>query len=332
MRGDSVGDIREIREGKSKKIHLLKTAMFLPDFIAISSLFLVLNFVVGVVFSKPSSFSITYIVGLIGLAALYAYLLARFQYSIARKNGATFILKRFSMKPLDLKNNFHGQYLEIVEEMKNTAGLPKINIYVISSPSINAIALVEPDGTPCLALTEGLLAGYTRDEVKAVVAREIALIDQGDALYKTLVCSLADFLERFRHAFNYDDREEGALSLSLSLRIRRFLSRYIDPERDIQADASAVRLGRNPVTLAQALAKAFVVNSSKADLGHAYAPLFFVPPETTDENQDEAGWPAGTYPPVITRIRRLAIMADQKTEAIIPQEILQSLMKKTKNV
>jgi Zn-dependent protease with chaperone function len=271
-------------------------------------------------------------VGLIGLAALNAYLLARFQYSIARKNGALFILKRFSVKPLDLKNSSHGQYLEIVEEMGKAAGLPKINIYVISSPSINALALVEPDGTPCLALTEGLLVGFTREEVEALVAREIALIDRGDALYKTLVCSLADFLERFRHAFDREELEEGSLSFSLSSRIRRFLSRYINPEQEIRADAVAVGLGRNPVTLAQALAKAFAVNSSVGDLGHAYAPLFFIPPETAGKNQDAAGWLAGTCPPLLTRIRRLAIMADQKTEDIIPQDILQGLMKKVKNV
>jgi Zn-dependent protease with chaperone function len=332
MRRDSVGDIQEIRAEKSKNIRTLKTAMFLPDFIAIGSFFLALNFIVGIVFSRPSSFSITYIAGLIGLAALYAYLLARFQYSVARKNGALFILKRFSVKPLDLKNSFHGQYLEIVEEMTNAAGLPKINIHVVSSPSINALALVEPGGKPCLALTEGLLAGYTQDEIKAVVAREIALIDHGDALYKTLVCSLADFLERFRSAFDRDQPEEGSLSFSLSSRIRRFLSRYINPEQEIQADAAAVRLGQNPVTLAQALAKSFAVNSSKTDLGHAYAPLFFIPPETAPGSQDAAGWLAGIYPPLLTRIRRLAIMADQKTEDIIPQDILQGLMKIVKNI
>lgn len=332
MSGDSVGDIRKIPEGKSKNIRLLKTAMFLPDFIAIGSFFLVLNFVVGLVLSKPSSFSITYIVGLIGLAALYAYLLARFQYSVARKIGAQFILKRFSVKPLDLKNSSHGQFLEIVEEMGKAAGLPKINIHVISSLSINVLALVEPDGTPCLALTEGLLAGCTRDEIKAAVAREIALIDQGDALYKTLVCSQADFLERFRHAFDREELEEGSLSFSLSSRIRRFLSRCFEPELEIRADAAAVRLGQNPVTLAQALAKAFAVNSSAGDLGHAYAPLFFIPPETEGKNQDAAGWLAGIYPPILTRIRRLAILADQKTEDIIPRDILQGLMKKAKNV
>jgi Zn-dependent protease with chaperone function len=110
------------------------------------------------------------------------------------------------------------------------------------------------------------------------------------------------------------------------------LSRYIDPEREIQADAAAVGLGQNPVTLAQVLAKASAVNSSVRDFSHAYAPLFFVPPESTGTHQDAAGWPTGIYPPLMTRIRRLAIMADQKTEDIIPQDILQSLMKKVKNV
>jgi Zn-dependent protease with chaperone function len=331
MRRDSFGDIRESQEGKSKNIRILKTAMFWPNLIAIGSFFLALNFVIGIVFSKRSSFSVTFIAGLLGLAALYAYWLARFQYSIARKNGARFVLQRFSMKPLDLKNSFHGQYLEIVEEIKNASGVPKINIHVISSHSINALALVEPDGTPCLALTEGLLSGLTREEVVAVVAREIALINRSDALYKTLVCSLADFLELFRHAFSLEETGEGSLTHMLSSKIRHFLGRYIESEREILADAAAVGLGQNPVTLAQVLAKASVVNSSVRDFRHAYAPLFFVPPESTGTHQDAAGWPAGTYPPVITRIRRLAILADQKTEDIIPRDILQSVTEKTEN-
>jgi hypothetical protein len=73
------------------------------------------------------------------------------------------------------------------------------------------------------------------------------------------------------------------------------------------------------------------VNSSVRDFSHAYAPLFFVPPESTGTRQDAAGWPAGTYPPVIMRIRRLAILADQKTEDIIPRDILQSVTEKTEN-
>ena len=329
MGRDSAADVPKLPDGKSKNIRRLKTAMFWPDFIAIGSFFLALNFIIGIVFSKRSSFSITYIVGLIGLAAFYAFLLARFQCSVARKNGSLLILERFSVTPLDLKNSLHGQYLEIVDEMKNAAGLPKINIRLISTPSINALALVEPGGTPCLALTEGLLAGCAPDEVKAVVARQVALLDQGDAHYKTVVCSMADFLERFRRAFDFKEPEEGTLSFSLSFRLRRFMSRYIEPEPEIRADAASVRLGQNPVSLAQALAKAFVVNLAKGELNHAYGPLFFVPPRTADKNQDAAGWLASIYPPLMTRIRRLAIMADQKTEDIIPQDILQSLVKKT---
>jgi Zn-dependent protease with chaperone function len=117
----------------------------------------------------------------------------------------------------------------------------------------------------------------------------------------------------------------------LSSKIRHFLSRYIKSEREIQADGAAVGLGQNPVTLAQVLAKASVVNSSVRDFSHAYSPLFFVPPESTGTHQDAAGWPTGTYPPVITRIRRLAILADQKTEDIIPRDILQRITEKAEN-
>ncbi len=330
MDHDSAGGIHEAREKNSRDIRLLKTAMFWPDFVAIASFFLVLNVAVGILFSKQSVFSPSYIIGLIGLAAFYAYLLARFQYSVARKGGADFILKKYSAKPLDLKIGSHGQYHELVEEMKDVAGLAKVNIYIIPFRSINALALVEPDGTPCLALTDGLLAGFTRDEIEAVVAREMALINRGDVHFKTLVCSLADFLERFRHAFDYKDPEEGTWLYSLSSRMRRFMSRHVNPAWEIQADAAAVGLGRHPVVLAQILAKAFSMNLTTGDLDQAYGPLFFVPPELEDKAQDSAGWMTSAYSPLITRIRRLAIAAGQKTEDIIPKDVLQILMKKPK--
>jgi hypothetical protein len=43
-------------------------------------------------------------------------------------------------------------------------------------------------------------AGSTRDELQAVAAHELAHISRGDAFYVTLVCSLANFLEKIMAA------------------------------------------------------------------------------------------------------------------------------------
>ncbi len=52
--------------------------------------------------------------------------------------------------------------------MRIAAGLPEVRPYVIPSFAINSMALVEADGTPAVAVTEGLLADCTRDEMQAV--------------------------------------------------------------------------------------------------------------------------------------------------------------------
>jgi heat shock protein HtpX len=89
--------------------------------------------------------------------------------------------------------------------MRIAGGLPAVRSYIIPSFAINSMALVEADGTPSVAVTEGLLADCTRDEMQAVAAHELAHISRGDAFYVTLVCSLANFLERLRSAVEPED-------------------------------------------------------------------------------------------------------------------------------
>ena len=301
--------------------------MFVPDLIAIGSLFLALNFSLGLLFAKKTAFSLSYIAGLIVLAALYSYLLARMQYSIAKRNGATFILKKFSVRSLDLKKSADRLCQEIADDVQKKAGLAKINIYIISGRGANALAIIDPEGTPSLALTEGLLGEFNREEIMAVIAREMAGIIRGDTLYKTLLCSLGDFLERIQYSFDLKGQNEGPSSFSLSSALRRYLSRYIRQERDILADVASVEYGANPVNLAQAIARASAQDIPVEHLDWAYAPLLFVPPGSAGKNENRAGWLASISPPSLTRVRRLAILAGQKTEEIIPSEIFEILKK-----
>lgn len=104
--------------------------------------------------------------------------------------------------------------------MRIASGLPQVNSYIIPSFAINSMALIESNGTPAVAVTEGLLADSTRDELQAVAAHELAHISRGDAFYVTLVCSLANFLEKIMEAIELEDTppEDRTSSVRAGLR------------------------------------------------------------------------------------------------------------------
>jgi heat shock protein HtpX len=117
---------------------------------------------------------------MLGVLAV-ASLIAVFHYYDARKFGAAYILKRLDARKPDPADRYHLQLANTVEEMRIASGLPEVRAYVIPSFAINSMALVEADGVPAVAVTEGLLADCSRDEIQAVTAHELAHISRGDA-------------------------------------------------------------------------------------------------------------------------------------------------------
>jgi Zn-finger nucleic acid-binding protein len=203
--------------------------------------------------------------------------------------------------------------------MRIAAGMDAVKAAVLPDHAINSLALVEADGTPCVAMTEGLLAEFTRDEVQAAAAHELGHIASGDALFLTFVCATADFFERLTDGLRSKVDDRGPDVLPLTVVFMRLLSRFIGRERELLADAAAVELVRNPVALARALYKAHLKNSFIGDFSLTYAPLFIVAPALGDETgQVRSGW-ADSHPPVMKRIRRLAEMGNVGPDEIIGQ-------------
>lgn len=253
-----------------------------------------------------------------------AVLVAAFHFYDARRFGAEFIRKRLLASPPDLQDRYHTQFANTVEEIRIASGLPKVNAYIIPVFAINSMALIERDNTPSVIVTEGLLAEFTRDELQAVVAHELAHISRGDTFYVTLVCSLANIFEKLRQAAEPEGtvqptggrpgREyEGGrvlvfLAASLSGLLMHFMSMLISREREILADAAAVEFSRNPAALARAIYKAHVKNSFVGDFNLTYAPLFIVPPGSKEISEGFLGRIFNSHPPLLKRIRLLAEM------------------------
>ncbi len=338
-------DFYEVQESQRRRSLLLFFAVLGFHFVAIGIIGLALVGTFGFLFAgaagRSSGFWLRFALADAGAAGLVAVL----HFVDARRNGARYILRRLQAETPDPADRYHKQLLNTIDEIRIAAGLPRVNAYVLPSFAVNSLALIEANGTPAVAVTEGLLAEGTRDELQAVAAHEIAHIARGDAFYLTLVCSLANLFEKLREALE-PEREDTAVGLgggriagagggdgtaaggpsallyvavSLSALVMHLLSALVSREREILADAAAVELCRAPESLARAIYKAHVKNSFIGDFSQTYTPLFIVPPDARDILDNFAGRIFNTHPPLAKRLDILAAMAHKSRRTIIDE-------------
>jgi heat shock protein HtpX len=262
-----------------------------------------------------------------------AAVVAALHFQDARRNGPRLILRRLQAATPDVADRYHVQLLDVVDEIRIAAGLPRVNAYALPSFAVNSLAVIEEDGTPAVAVTEGLLAEGTRDELQAVVAHEVAHIARGDAFYLTLVCSLANLFEKFKEALGAaaeDDAPGGTgsrggslppalftVAVAVSALVMRLLSMLVSRERELLADGAAVELCRSPEALARIITKAHIKNSFVGDFTLSYAPLFIVRPDARDTPDTLAGRIFSSHPPLMKRLGALAAMVRKRPEAFI---------------
>jgi len=288
----------------------------------------------ALIFAREGFFSASFILKFLLINAAVSLCSASFHFYDAKKNGARYILKRLRARHPDLSDRYHKQFANTVEEIRIAAGLPKVTPYIIPDFAINSLALIHPDKIPIVIVTEGLLAEFTRNELQAVVAHELAHIIRGDTVYITLVCSLANIFERIRFALEskklvkpgiYEtEGYKSGFSLMyvfavISSSIMHLLSTLISREREILADAAAVELSRDPGALARAIYRAHVKNSFVGDFPPPYTPLFIVPPESRGNGDGFLSRIFNSHPPLMKRISLLAGMINKKPAEIISE-------------
>ena len=309
----------EIAKEHKRKSRVLFIVLLAFNTAAVIIFFLAISAIAGLFFARPQVFSVSTLAGLAPLAVFFSLALAAFEFGDARRNGPPFILKRLSAQTPDLADRYHQRLADVVEEMRIASGLEEVKAYVIPDHTVNCLALVEPDATPCIVMTEGMLADFTRDELQAAAAHEAAHILRGDAVFMTLVYALGDFFERLRDLRQSSDSLGPDHPLPLTTLLVRFLVRTISREREVLADAVAVELSRSPIALARAIYKAHLGNSFVGAFDPAYASLFIVSPGSGGNGEDgKTDW-WDTHPPLMKRIRVLAEMAHLKAEDVIRQ-------------
>ncbi|MGQ9673746.1 MAG: M48 family metalloprotease [Candidatus Aminicenantales bacterium] len=327
-------DFYEVQKQQQKRTLLILTPLVLFYFVSFGLILLAGLVSFAFILATPLTWSSAFVGKWMAALFIAALGIGLVHYWGALRTGALYILKRLDARPPDSSDRYHLQFSNAVEEMRIASGLRRVKAYVLPQFASNSLALVEPDGTCSVLVTEGLLADSTRDELQAVVAHELAHISRGDTFYVTLVCSLANILEKWREALEPEDSRSAEairsektkaspallyIVLVFSSLVMHILSMWLSREREILADAAAVEICRHPQALARALYKAHLKSSLIGDFGLAYSPLFIVAPGLTGESDGFFSRLFNSHPPLMKRVKLLARMARLEPAHIIRQ-------------
>ncbi|MBI2548330.1 zinc metalloprotease HtpX [Candidatus Woesearchaeota archaeon] len=210
------------------------------------------------------------------------------------------------------------QLYHIVKEVTTLAGIPMPKIYIIPSSTPNAFATGRNPKHAAVACTEGILKLLTKEELKGVIAHEVAHIKNRDILIQTIAATIAGVISyvammaRWSAIFGFGDRDRDSNLLELLVLailtpiIATLIQLAISRSREYIADETGARTIRNPKSLASALAK--------LEKGIQHDPMHFGSPATSSlfiANPFNAkGFTnlLSTHPPMEERIKRLEAM------------------------
>lgn len=216
----------------------------------------------------------------------------------------------------------------VVSEMAIAAGIPTPRVYIMETPALNAFATGLKPEKSAVAVTRGLLETLNREELQGVIGHEVGHLINGDSRYATLVAVMVGLIALLcdiilRNGFNLmamsgssrrsnssDSKGGGAaimlpiliVLLILSPIIAKLLQMAVSRQREYMADATSVKLTRNPVGLVHALEK-LEASTIPLKSNRAIQHLFIVNPLQNITEKTLALF--STHPPTNLRIKRL---------------------------
>ena len=179
-------------------------------------------------------------------------------------NSDRLVLSHYHARPAEeftdpMVRNFAADVLDLAER----ARIPTPKIYVIDNPQPNAFATGRDPEHAAVAATTGLLKMLSRDEIRGVMAHELAHVRHRDTLTMTVTATLAGaigMLANFAFFFG-GNRENGgnpiaAIALMILAPIAAALVQMaISRAREYEADRGGAEISGDPDALARALEK-----------------------------------------------------------------------------
>jgi len=213
----------------------------------------------------------------------------------------------------------------IVEDVAKRAGIPKPRVYIIPVETPNAFATGRNPKNGVVAVTSGIRKLLTTEELKGVIAHEIAHIKNRDILISTIAAVLVGAITYLAHMaqwalmFGGIHREEedrgnpiGLIATLIAIIIvpiaATLIQLAISRSREFLADETGAKIIKNPDALAKALEK--LENWNRAyplDVNPAHAQMYIVNPLSGKSLFKLFS----THPPIEERIARLMKLAKE---------------------
>lgn len=209
-------------------------------------------------------------------------------------NADKIVLRMYRAQPVDEThpNAVVRTYVADVAQMARDAGLPRPAIAIIPSDQPNAFATGRDPAHAAVCATTGLLDMLTRDEIRGVMAHELAHVKNRDTLTMTVTATVAGAIAALANFALFfgggDDRERpggliGTLALMLLAPMAAGLVQMaISRTREYEADKVGAEIARDPHALAAALQKietyARRIHNPTAERNPASGQLFIINP------------------------------------------------------
>ncbi len=201
---------------------------------------------------------------------------------------------------------------QMVRELTTRAGLPMPRLYMIPQDQPNAFATGRNPKNSAVAVTRGITKLLSEDELRGVIAHELAHIQHRDILTQSVAAAIGGAITYLGYMllwFGDDDSPVGLIG-TLAMFILApiaagLIQMAISRQREFSADAGGAEICGNPESLASALLR--LEEGAKAipmQVNQAAEPLYIVKPFS-------GGGISGlfsTHPPIEERVRRLRQM------------------------
>jgi len=236
---------------------------------------------------------------------------------------------------IDPQNDAERQFVNVVDEMAIAAGLPRPRTWVVPDADPNAFATGHDPKDSHVAVTEGLLAICSRDELQAVIGHELGHVKNLDVRLMTTLAALVGAILLMRDGMGRMMRGGGRLgggggggrggkkggagpliaillavwiiSWLIAPLVTQLLALAVSRKREYLADAMSAQFTRNPLALASALEKIEHAAAPTAAIKRGAAHLCIADPLGRRLTSQE-GWLAdrfASHPPMGMRISRL---------------------------
>jgi heat shock protein HtpX len=202
---------------------------------------------------------------------------------------------------------------QMVRELTTRADLPMPRLYMIPSDQPNAFATGRNPKNSAVAVTQGITRLLSEDELRGVIAHELAHIRNRDILTQSVAAAIGGAITYIAYMlmwFGGDNDSPlgliGSLAMVLLAPLAATLIQLgISRQREYSADATGAQISGSPESLASALLR--LEEGAKAmpmHVNQATEPLYIVKPFSG------GGFARifSTHPPIEERVRRLRQM------------------------